>query len=47
MLCAVDLAEKILEICYSKSIADIVLEYINVQRKSKGISVVLGETNEE
>lgn len=47
MLCAVDLAEKILEICYSKSIADIVLEYIEVQRRSKGIGIVLGEIDEE
>ncbi|MCE7740408.1 MAG: DJ-1/PfpI family protein [Candidatus Heimdallarchaeota archaeon] len=47
MLCAVDLAEKILEICYSRSIADIVLEYIEVQRKSKGIGIVLGEIDEE
>ncbi len=47
MLCAVDLAEKILEICYSRSIADIVLEYIEVRRKSKGIGIVLGEIDEE
>ena len=47
MLCAVDLAEKIIEICYSKSIADIVLEYIEAHRKSKGIGIVLGEIDEE
>ena len=47
MLCAVDLAEKIIEICYSKSIADIVLEYIEAHRKSKGIGLVLGEIDEE
>ena len=47
MLCAVDLAEKILEICYSKSIADIVLEYAEAHRKSKGVGIVLGEIDEE
>ncbi len=47
MLCAVDLAEKILEICYSKSIADIVLEYIEVERRRKGIRLDLGEILEE
>ena len=47
MLSAVDLAEKIIEISYSKSIADIVLEYIEAHRKSKGIGIVLGEIDEE
>lgn len=47
MICAIDLAEKIIEICYSKSIADIVLEYIQALRKSKGISLILGEIDEE
>ncbi len=47
MLCAVDLAEKILEICYSKSIADIVLEYIEAERRRKGIRLDLGEIDEQ
>ncbi|MCK5408741.1 MAG: DJ-1/PfpI family protein [Candidatus Heimdallarchaeota archaeon] len=47
MLCAVDLAEKIIESCYSKSIADIVLEYIEVGRRRKGIRLDLGEIDEE
>ncbi len=47
MLSAVDLAEKIIEISYSKSIADIVLEYIEAHRKTKGIGIVLGEIDEE
>ncbi len=47
MLCAVDLAEKILEISYSKSIADIILEYIEVERRRKGIRLDLGELDEE
>ena len=47
MLCAVDLAEKIIESCYSKSIADIVLEYIEVGRRRKGVRLDLGEIDEE
>ncbi len=47
MLCAVDLAETIIESCYSKSIADIILEYIEAHRKSKGIRIILGEIDEE
>jgi len=47
MLCAVNLAETIIKMCYSKSIADIVLEYIEALRKSKGIRIILGEINEE
>ncbi len=43
MLCAVDLAEKILEICYSRSIADIVMEYIESPRSRKGVRLDLGE----
>ncbi|MCG3223780.1 MAG: DJ-1/PfpI family protein [Candidatus Heimdallarchaeota archaeon] len=47
MLCAVDLAEAIIERCYSKSIADIILEYVEAHRKSKGIRIILGEIDEE
>ncbi|MHA1347282.1 MAG: DJ-1/PfpI family protein [Candidatus Heimdallarchaeaceae archaeon] len=47
MLCAVDLAETIIERCYSKSIADIILEYIEAHRKSKGIRIILGDIDEE
>lgn len=46
MLCAVDLAEKLIERCYSKSIADIILEYIEHPRKPKGIRIDLGEIDE-
>lgn len=47
MLCAVDLAAKLLEICYSKSIADIVLEYIEEPSKPEGIRIDLGEIDKE
>ncbi len=43
MLCAVDLAAKILEICYTPSIAEIVLEFIEYKRRPKGIRIDLGE----
>ena len=47
MLCAVDLASSILELCYSKSIADIILEYIKQESRPKGVRLDLGEIDEE
>ena len=47
MMCAVDLAYEIIEICYSKSIADIMLDYIEAVKRSKGIRLDLGEIDKE
>ena len=47
MLCAVDLAELILELCYSKSISEIVLEYIEQESRPRGVRIDLGEIDEE
>ena len=38
------LAEKILEMCYTPSIAEIILDYIEAHRKQKGIRLDFGNT---
>ena len=47
MLCAIDLAAKILELCYSQIIVDIVLEHIEKESRPKGIRLDLGEIDDE
>jgi cyclohexyl-isocyanide hydratase len=47
MLCAVDLALKIIEKIYTKIISDIIADYIESPRKPKGIRMDIGETDIE
>ena len=47
MICAIDLAAEIIERCYSKTIADIVLDYIEHTTKRKGVRLDIGEIDDE
>jgi len=47
MLCAVDLALKIIEKIYTKIISDIIADYIETPRKPIGIRMDIGETDIE
>ena len=46
-LSAIDLAQKIIEICYSPTNADVVLDYIERHKKHKGLRLDLGEPEGE